>query len=265
MSLKSKISELTKPYADWALNAYDSAQRLAFRLPGIKVDRNDFLCKILPGTVGQERTLAAVAGRTTDVMSADEISSVAKKTIVWGGLYTALATAVLTLPNNTFVALFCMGLDLVQSQLAVFVVAQKLLYIHGFDQNQLEDKQTQDQISRILWIVSVVMVGRGGIRKLAKSAGSKVTRMLIRQFSIRISVRMVLVNMIKQIAKWCGVVATQQIINDAVDVAVAVACALVAGAFSFWIFLPLARNLNRKLSEVGVDHITDDFDLNSTD
>lgn len=244
---------------DWAFVQYDRVQSLVFKLPVVKVDRNRFLRNQLKKELGKEELERAINESPTTVLTKGQIKKIGDKLILKHSLLTALLTALLTLPNNILLTCIAIVLDILQAQMMIYIITQKLLYLYGHKDLKNGDTILKKQISVILWIISAVMIGRGGLRKTAKSVASKVTRTIIARVSARVGTRVTMVNLIRQVMKWAGVTLTQKMISAAIDIIVLSVCSLIAGIFSFWIFYPMANNLNRKLQEVGLAQMKDEM------
>jgi hypothetical protein len=61
--------------------------------------------------------------------------------------------------------------------------------------------------------------------------------------------RMVVISGMRQFLKWCGVIATHQLLDVSVDLLVCIVCALVAALVSLWQFYPMCRKLRDALEK----------------
>ena len=61
--------------------------------------------------------------------------------------------------------------------------------------------------------------------------------------------RMVVISGLRQFLKWCGVIATHQVLDISVDLLVCIVCALIAALVSLWQFYPMCRKLREALDD----------------
>ena len=65
---------------------------------------------------------------------------------------------------------------------------------------------------------------------------------------------MVVISGLRQFLKWCGVIATHQLLDVSVDMLVCIVCALIAALVSLWQFYPMCKKLRDRLDAKDVDY-----------
>lgn len=250
---------------DWGMAQYDRLQSVAFKFSFVRINRKKFLTHVLKGRLSEEQLKAAIEGKPSDVVSREELQRIGKKQIVLHAVITSVITFFCTMPDNLVLFVVCFIFDVVQAQLNIYMIAQKLMYLHDCKDMNEGNRILHEDITNILWTISVIMIGRNSIRNMAKTAGSKITRTLISELSLRVSVRVSLANIIRQGLKWTGIKMTHEMLQIGINLLVNLLCCFVAGAVSYWIFYPIANNLNKKLAAKGYDAIKQEMTEIETD
>lgn len=133
-----------------------------------------------------------------------------------------------------------MVVDIVFFQRQVFLLAQELKILYG--------RVDSDFDYMSLSVVSSKMEGLTNTEKLfgyAKRAVGKGVRMGL-SYGSRVF-RVALRSLVAQGAKWVGIRLSHNMIDVAIEMATVLATSLVAGLVSYWLFVPMARRLERLL------------------
>jgi len=163
---------------------------------------------------------------------------------------TSLITFLCTLPSDVWVSLPLIVLDFAQFQVFVFIIQQDLLYLHGYRDLRINKRIDDDNGLFLLWLQNEVMLGSGdNIRSKLKSGVGFVVRKSLTLLVTKSPFRIVVLSGMRQFLKWCGVIATHQLLDVSVDILVCVVCALIAALVSLWQFYPMCRKLHDKLDE----------------
>lgn len=233
---------------NWALGLYDEFMRRSLGLPFLRTyyDEPDAYVaevsrrhlRLSPDDLrrAQEVGLLEVVGR-------EPIDRIASRVIRWHALLAGLMTLLCTLPQN-WVIWPLMLVDIVFFQKEIFTVTQKLEVLYarpgeraslGFDYATLA--------------ATAVKMGGTALKQkaidMAKRGGGKGLRMAV-EYGSKAGARSLRV-LVAQAFKWCGVVVSRETVDLAIMALVVFVSALIAGLVSFWLFVPMARRLQRKL------------------
>ena len=88
------------------------------------------------------------------------------------------------------------------------------------------------------------------VRRLAKSAFGLAVKQVIQRFAARLMTRLVVLNFLRQMAKWFGIVLTKEMVIAGLSMIVPLICALISGLISLWLFMPMVKKLHRHLREL---------------
>ena len=96
---------------------------------------------------------------------------------------------------------------------------------------------------------------------MVKSAMGMAVKQGIQRFTVRMISKFMLLNVIKQVAKWFGIIVTRDMIAQSAEYVIPFLCALVSGLISLWLFFPMMRRLRCYLLEVVKDGKTVDENM----
>lgn len=151
----------------------------------------------------------------------------------------ALVTFIATLPQNWLMwPLF--AIDIIFFQKEIFLVTQELEILYGgnvssFDYSSLATLAVKmEGVTMKSKIIGYAKRGFGWSLRQAMRYCSRIFRSSIRAI-------------FGSTAKWAGIAAERHTIDIAINYVLFFLMAVVAGAISFWLFVPMARRLERKL------------------
>lgn len=181
-----------------------------------------------------------------------------KTLIVFYSLLTSFVTFVLTIPTNTYVSIACAIIDFIQFSVFLFLIEQQMLYLYQSPELTQNGYVTKANAKYLLWLQESYMIGMSNGEK-AKNYGKTALGFIIRKlmafFTMRTGCRLVVINVLKQLFKWLGVIISHDFFEQYLDFMVCIVCALIAGLVSFWIFYPMCKNLQKSLSQFGGERL----------
>jgi hypothetical protein len=216
------------------------------KMPGVKVDRVDFLRKELKDYCADQKLDMLVSVRPYTIVDDKTIDSVAASCI---NFHTALATTGSTiagLPGGLAMAATIPG-DLTQFYFHVVVLSQKLAYLYGFPDFCKADGELSDEATDLLTVFMGSMMGvkvaDQGINELAKgvaqSAVGRLPRLVITKTAIY--------PIVLQIAKLAGTKITKNGFVKSVGKFIPIAGGVFSGTVTLFTFRPGARRLQKRL------------------
>lgn len=219
------------------------------RVPGIKISRADYLRKqlkthypeeVIEMAVSQSPMLAGIPVTEIDKLAEEAINL--ERTFV-SGISTALGmpggvAAVATIPA-----------DIAQYYGYLLRATQKLLYLYGFPQIDLEEEGSKfdDATLNTLILCFGVMYGTAGasnaLLKVATALGKGVEKELLK----KALTKGIVYPIVKKIAKWFGVKMTKEIFAGFFKSAIPVVGGVIGGAITFVSFKPCCDKLKETL------------------
>jgi hypothetical protein len=227
---------------------------LVFRLSWTTVNRDCFLQHTLGSYLSPSQMQQAITGSPLDVLTPEELRHFARKVIWKQSLLVSFFSVLLALPSERFLSLLLAAIDIVQFQVQVFIVAQKLLYLYG-SHNLEENGRIRRHAATLLWVESMVMIGSSRVSRVLKSASGQAIRRAFSLFTVKSGARVLIVNTLRQGLKWCGLQVMRRTVVLWFVFFINIVCALISGLVTFWLFYPMAMNLYRHLSQCSMQEL----------
>lgn len=234
------------------LGMWNSVLRWGLKLPFSKVDRERYLRRVFSKHVADEAQMTVLlVERPSAVLSDCLIEEVVRKEIHRHALWVTLVSLVCAIPPDGWLMWVLILVDFVQFQVFVFIILQKMLYIYGCKDLHVQDSLKEERsLDVMMLMISVVMIGKSQVRRLAKSAFGLAVKQVIQRFAARLMTRLVVLNFLRQMAKWFGIVLTKEMVISGLSMIVPLICALISGLISLWLFMPMVKKLHRHLREL---------------
>ena len=242
------IATKTKALINWGLSAFDKVQALAFKLPFVRVDRTAFITKTLSKTCTADEVRQAIAASPLSVLGKEAVHKTAKRCIWRHALFTSLLSALAVTPPNDYAQWVLLPLDLIQLQLVIYIVAQKLMYLYGY-QIKDENDAISSRATIIIATVSAIMIGTHRLSQTMKSAVGATARRTVLHISARAGNRLVAIKFIQQLMKWFGIEVTKNTLTISLQFFISTLCASISGLVSFWLIYPMCNRLLKHLEE----------------
>ncbi len=241
------LTDKIKGGINWGMDLYTKVQSLAFKIPFVRVDAKDYLTNKLGSLCTPEELELAIKGNPVEVIGKDTIHKIARKAIWKHALATATISFILAIPCNFYIEMGLLIIDVVQFQLVVFIIAQKLMYLYG----KKMDKKDGDQCNAVptLLVVSAIMIGGNRITHTLKSVTGSAARKIVLQASTRAGNRILAINFIRQTFKWCGIEVTKNTVVLSFTIIIDFLCCLISGLISFWLIYPMCNRLVKHFEE----------------
>lgn len=219
---------------------------VVLKMPGVKVNREEFLRKELRPYCNQSRLQMLGAVRPYTLVSDKVIDRVARNCI---NRHTALATTGSTLaglPGGLAMAATIPG-DLTQYFYHVFVLSQELAYLYGFPDFCDEDGELSDMTGDLLTVFVGVMMGapvaENGVSELAVAVAENAVTRLPRVALTKAAIYPVA----SQVARIVGMKLTKEGFARGLGKLIPIAGGLFSGGLTLFTFRPGANRLRRQL------------------
>lgn len=236
---------------------------IALKQPGIKVKRDVFLKKELARYCSQESINMAISSTPSEAKIdpvlidkiADNVIKFERNAV--SGISTALgmpggAAMVATIPA-----------DIAQYYGFMLRAAQKLMYLYGFPQIEIDDEgvnldhATLNSLTICLGVMYGVASANNAIKAMAKALAKGVEKQLLKKALTKGTIYPI----VKSVAKWFSVKMTKEVFAGFFKKAIPVVGGVVGGGLTFATFAPCCRRLQKVLNDTSLSnksHVSSD-------
>ena len=220
----------------------------ALSMPGVKVDRDDFLKKELKNYCSPEQLNLAISSRPINGVSKEIIDRIANACINGHTTKVTTISAVAGIPGE-FAMAGTIPADMAQYYWHVFVLAQKLAYLYGFPDLRDENGNLTDTASDMLTLFVGVMMGASAANQAIKGLAKEFAKQVIKRLPQKALTKTMYYPIIKQIAKWIGVKLTKDTFAKGLGKVIPILGGVISGGLTLATFRPSAKRLQHKLQE----------------
>lgn len=220
----------------------------ALAMPGVKVDRDDFLKKELCNYCSQEQIEQAISTRPIDIVPKEILDKIANACINSHTTKVTAISAAAGIPGGIAMAA-TIPADMAQYYWHVFVLSQKLAYLYGFPDLRDENGNLTDTSSDILTLFVGVMMGAAAANQAIKEISKEFAKQVIKRLPQKALTKTIYYPIIKQIAKWIGIKLTKDSFAKGVGKAIPILGGIISGGLTYATFRPCAKRLQHKLQE----------------
>lgn len=231
------------------VSTWNKVMGVALAMPGVKVDRDEFLRRELKSYCSPKQLDQAVFGRPTTVVSKDIIDRIANACINNHTTKVTTTSAVAGMPGG-FAMAATIPADMAQYYWHVFVLSQKLAYLYGFPDLRDEKGNLTDTASDMLTLFVGVMMGASAANQAIKGIAKELAKQVVKRLPQKALTKTIYYPIIKQIAKWIGVKLTKETFAKGVGKAIPILGGIISGGLTLATFRPSAKRLQHKLQEV---------------
>lgn len=223
-------------------NIWKNIMDMAMRLPGVQVDRSQFIRDTLKRFCTKQQLELAVSERPDCVISEGVLHEIANSVISHHVLGVTTISAAAGLPGG-WGAWVALPADLGQYYWHCFVLAQKLAYLYGYP----DLRQTDGELARTLTIFVGVMMGVAKANEAINALARKVVEQTVQQMANDTMQRAAWFQVIQSIAQAIGVKLSKKKVATIASKLIPVAGAAISGGFSYMTFKKGANRLNHQL------------------
>lgn len=222
---------------------------MGLKVPGVCIKREQFLRKELQSKCDPETIEKAISTNPLHAgISQDIIDFVADEVIKYERVCVSGISAALSMPGGAVMAA-TIPTDIAQYYGYMLRAAQKLMYLYGFPQIDIEeDGPVFDSETMSLMIICLgVMYGVAGasnaLKAIAKALGSGVEKQLLR----RALTKGTIYPIVKSVSKWFGMKMTKEVFAGFFKKAIPVIGGVLGGGITFLSFGPCCDKLKSSL------------------
>lgn len=224
---------------------------MAFRVPGVSVNREKFLRKELNLKYSPETIDSAIL--TTPMKAGikeEEMDKIAEAVIQNERIRVTGISAALGAPGGAAMAA-TIPADIAQYYGCLLRVAQKLLYLYGFPQIEYEEKtqsfdtETMNQIILCMGVMFGVANAKNGLLALAKALGTGVEKQLIKKALTKGTIYPI----VKSVSKWFGIKMTKEVFAGFFKKVIPLVGGVIGGGLTYATFKPCCDKLMSVLQD----------------
>lgn len=258
-SVVDKMKDLTEKSQQAILGAIDQNGNgevdiedviiMGLRIPGIRIDRTQFLQKEFHTKLPQEIIDDAITHNPLHAKIPSElIDKIADEVIKYERNCVSGISTALGMPGG-FAMAATIPADIAQYYGYMLRATQKLMYLYGFPAIDLEEKdQTFDSETMNTLILCLgVMYGTAGannaLKAMAKALATGVEKQLLKKALTKGTIYPI----VRNVAKWFGVKMTKQVFAGFFKKAIPVVGGVIGGGITFATFKPCCDKLKATL------------------
>ena len=224
---------------------------IAFRVPGVSINRENFLTKELSMKYSPEVVEKVIL--TTPMKAGiekNDIDGIAEAIIQNERMKVSGISAVLGTPGGAAMAA-TIPADIAQYYGCMLRVAQKLLYLYGFPQieykenEQAFDTETMNQIILCMGVMFGVANAKNGLLAIAKALGTGVEKQLVKKALTKGTIYPI----VKSVSKWFGVKMTKEVFAGFFKKAIPLVGGVIGGGLTYATFKPCCEKLKNVLED----------------
>lgn len=224
---------------------------ISMQIPGIKVNRKDFLQKELMRNFPQETIDIAISHTPAYAqIPADEIDKIADEVIQFERTCVSGISAALGAPGGMAMAA-TIPADITQYYGYMLRAVQKLMYLYGFpeinttDKEHILDSETMNLLILCLGTMYGVQGTNAALKAMAAALGKGVEKELMKAALTKGTIYPI----VKSVSKWFGVNMTKQVFSGFFKNAIPVVGSVIGGGLTYLSFKPCCDKLKSSLQD----------------
>lgn len=266
------VDDVTQGAIDFTSNTYDKAKGevinaidqngngeidiedviiLGLKTPGVRISRASFLKKELEKHCSQAAIEDAICNNPMQAgIDPVLIDKLADETIEYERRCVSGISMALGMPGGAAMAA-TIPADIAQYYGYMLRATQKLLYLYGFDEIQLDENQQvfDTETINILIICLGVMYGVANASNALKAMANALGRGVQKQLMNKALTKGTIYPIVKSISKWFGVKMTKEIFSNFFKKAIPVVGGVIGGGITYLSFKPCCDKLKDSLKD----------------
>lgn len=235
------------------------------KIPGMRVDRSQFLKKELIKYFPKEVVEKAVDKNPAFAgIEREKINEIATEVINFETNKVSALSFAAGLPGGFTVAA-TIPADIAQYFGHIALVLQKLAYLYGFDELQLNETDISDDTLNELMIFMGVMFGVQGANKGVLAIAELATAKVAKSLAAKALTKTAYYPIVKSVATKLGASMTKAVFAKGVSKLVPIAGGLVSGGLTYATFKPSCNKLKKSFMELRLSDPDSYVDIIDTD
>lgn len=247
-------------------SSFETILRAAMDLPGIRIDRENFLKKELSKYHEDDIVNKAIETNPAQAgLSIEDLDHIAKSCINFETRNVSAISAVAGIPGGVAM-LATVPVDTAQFFGHLIRVLQKLLYLYGWQEmvrgdSDGFDDETANELTLFIGVMFGISAASKAINKIAALAALNVPKRLLQQALTKGTIYPI----VKKVAAAIGIKMTKAVFARGVGKIIPVVGAVASGGITFALFKPMANKLKKYLATLpmaSVDFYKESHDEN---
>ncbi|MFP7478287.1 bacteriochlorophyll 4-vinyl reductase [Terribacillus saccharophilus] len=216
----------------------------ALKLPGVKVNRNEFLAKTLADQISADQLkLVLEKGPIEANISSSQLKRIAKSIVEKRTLQTSTASFAAGLPGGVAMAA-TIPADTIQFFGVALRLAQELAYLYGYKDMWQDNQIDMERVKGELILFLGVMFGVGGSASILKVFSSKLSQQILKKLPQKALTKTLIYPIVKKIAAMIGVKMTKDSFAKSFAKVVPVLGGVVSGGLTYTSMKKMGNRLN---------------------
>lgn len=221
----------------------------ALKVPGVKVNRTEFLSKSLAEHIGYNDLVVVLEkGPIEAGVSIHTLDKVAKSLIEKRTLQSTGASFAAGIPGGLAMAA-TIPADTIQFYGVSLRLAQELAYLFGYKDLWEDDQVDAERVRGELTLFLGVMFGVGGTASALKVLSSKVAQQVLKKLPQKALMKTIYYPIIKKVAATVGVKVTKKTFAQGVSKAIPLLGGVISGGLTYASMKPMGTRLRTTLFE----------------
>lgn len=229
---------------------------ISLSIPGIRINRAEFLQKELQRYCTQEEINNAIEHNPTYAkISSEIIDKIADQVIKYERNCVSGISTALSMPGGLAMAA-TIPTDIAQYYGYMLRATQKLMYLYGFPEIDTSEKNGvfDSETVNTLTICLGVMYGVAGANNALKAMATGLANGISKKIMSTALTKGTLYPIVKNIAKWFGVKMTKKMLVGIVQKSVPIIGGVVGGSITFATFKPCCDKLKKSLQNTSLSN-----------
>ena len=244
--------QLTKEFA------MEEAITAAVKIPGVKVNRDEFLAEQFAGSDVNIQDIITL-GPVEAGVSREDISGMANKLIIKRTSQSSIASFAAGIPGGLAMAA-TIPLDVMQFFGMALKLAQELSYMYGAQDLWVDGKIDDERVRSQLIMYCGVMFGVSGAVSGVRVLSTQIAKTTLKKLPQKALTKTFWYPIVKQFGKVIGVKVTKSTVAKGVSKAIPVIGGVISGGLNFASMLPMAKRLYNALDKATFDYSEEDFE-----
>ena len=230
----------------------------AVQLPGVKVDRDEFLKEQFAGSDINIQDIIML-GPVEAGISREDISGMVNKLIIKRTSQSSIASFAAGIPGGLAMAA-TIPLDVMQFFGMALKLAQEISYMYGAHDLWVDGKIDDERVRSQLIMYCGVMFGVSGAVSGVRVLSTQIAKTTLKKLPQKALTKTFWYPIVKQFGKVISVKVTKSTVAKGVSKAIPVIGGVISGGLNFASMLPMAKRLYNALDKATFDYSEEDFE-----
>lgn len=231
----------------------------AIKIPGVKVNRENFLLNIFKDESPAMRNKIIAHGPVKAGISRRELKRLAELTINTRTVASSLASFVAGLPGGWVMAA-TIPVDTLQFFGVALRLAQELSYLYGEDDLWIDGRVNMERVTSQLVVYCGVMFGVAGASATIRVISSAFGKQALKKIPQMALMKTFYYPIVKAIARAVGAKMTKGIFAKGVSKAIPIIGGIFSGGLTFVSMRPMGKRLVEEFDEIHFDYSKNEFE-----